>query len=39
MCKDSTAFYRFAIYAALAALTATLGWVVVSIGTSVPTVL
>jgi hypothetical protein len=38
MCKDSTALYRFAIYAALAALTATLGWVVVTLGTSVPTV-
>jgi hypothetical protein len=39
MCKDSTALYRFAIYAALAALTATLGWVMVNLATSVPTVL
>ena len=39
MCKDSTMFYRFAIYAALAALTATLGWVLVNVGTSVPAVL
>jgi len=39
MCKDPATLYRFAIYAALAALTATLGWVVVSIGTSVPTLL
>jgi hypothetical protein len=39
MCKDPTKLYRFAIYAALSALTATLGWVVIHIGTSVPTVL
>ena len=39
MCKDSTSFYRFAIYATLATLTATLGWVLVHLGTSVPTVL
>ena len=39
MCKDSSSMYRFAIYAALAALTATLGWVLVNVGTSLPTVL
>lgn len=39
MCKDPATFYRFAIFAALAALTATLGWVVINLGTSVPTVL
>ena len=39
MCKDSTSLYRFAIYAALAALTATLGWVLVHAGASVPMVI
>ena len=39
MCKDSSSMYRFAIYAALAALTATLGWVLVLVGTSIPTAL
>jgi hypothetical protein len=39
MCKDSSSMYRFAIYAALAALTATLGWVLVHVGTSIPTAL
>jgi hypothetical protein len=39
MCKDPARFYRFAIYAALSTLTATLGWVVITLGTSVPTIL
>jgi hypothetical protein len=39
MYKDSTSFYRFAIYAALAALTGTLGWVLVHAGANIPTVL
>ena len=39
MCKDSASVYRFVIYAALAALTATLGWVLVHAGTSVPMVI
>jgi hypothetical protein len=39
MGKNSTSFYRFAIYTALAALTSTLGWVLVHAGASVATVL
>jgi hypothetical protein len=39
MCKDNGSFYRLAVGAALAALTTTLGWVLLHIATSAPIVI
>ena len=38
MCKDPGALYRYAVYASLAAVTATLGWVLIHVGLSVPVI-
>ena len=36
MIKNSELAYRFAVYAALVALTGTLGWVLINIGMTTP---
>jgi hypothetical protein len=36
MFKDTESIYRFAVYAALVALTGTLGWVLVHVGLQPP---
>jgi hypothetical protein len=37
MCKYTETVYCVAVYAALAALTGTLGWVLLHVGTTAPT--
>ena len=39
MNRNSETFYHLAVYAALACLTGTLGWVLLHVGTSTPVVI